>query len=377
MAMAVGKAAVFVGIQQPLEIRTYPILAPRPGEVRLSLVSSGICGTDIHILNGRIPVPAPLILGHEFVGRVEAWGGRRPPRDGLGRALKKGDLAVACVAIPCGRCFNCRRGETASCLNFGVTYVKDPSQPPHFYGGYAEILYSPAANLVRVPRKVDARAAAAFPCAGPTIIRACHYGGGLEEGEIVVVQGTGPVGLFAIAWAAVAGCTVVAIGSGQSPFRLRMARAFGAQLVLDYRTTTIEDRLSAVRALAKRRRRGDGADVVIEASGSPAAVPEGLELLRTRGRYLIPGQYSSSGPVTLHPEKITFRALRLIGSGQYTLTDLDHYLNFLARNPRLQTLFAKCLSAAFPVTEANAAVAAAEAGREGKVVLIPTTESCS
>ncbi len=374
MANRMGIAAVFRGPQQPLDIRSYPILEPSPGEVRLSMVVSGICGTDIHILKGRIPVPAPLIIGHEFVGRVEAWGGRRPPCDGLRRTIRKGDLAVACVAIPCGRCFNCVRGETASCLRFGVTYVKNPDFPPHFFGGYAEHLFSPAANLVKVPRGVSALAAAAFPCAGPTIIRACAYGGGLDRGELVVVQGTGPVGLFAIAWAAAAGCTVAAIGSGQSPVRLRLARDFGARLVLDYRATSVEERVSAIRSLAKRVRRGDGADVVIEASGSPAAVPEGLELLRTRGRYFIPGQYSASGPISIQPEKITFRALRLIGSGQYTLRDVDAYLRFLARRTGLQQRFAGCLSAYFRVSDANEAVASAESGREGKVVF-STSES--
>jgi 5-exo-hydroxycamphor dehydrogenase len=358
-----GLAAVYRSMGAPLETKRYPVTQPVRGQALLSLEASGICGTDLHILRGRLKFPGPLILGHEFIGRVEALNGV-DPHDGLGHRLKVGDVAVACVAVPCESCFSCRHGETASCLKFGVTYLKDPDASPHFHGGYAEFLYSPLSNLVRIPPGVSVMAAAAFPCAGPTIIRACAYAGGLEKGELVVVQGTGPVGLFAIAWAATAGCTVVAIGSGTSPHRTQRAKALGARQVLDYRTTTVEQRAAAVKALARKLKRGDGADVVIETSGAPSAVPEGLGLLRTRGRYLIPGQYSTSGAVTIQPELITFRALRLIGSGQYTLADVGAYLHFLRKRTDLQRKFEACITHRFTVDRAVAAIAAVEAGEE-------------
>jgi threonine dehydrogenase-like Zn-dependent dehydrogenase len=352
-----------------LEIKSYPVTAPAKGQALLSLEASGICGTDLHILKGRLGIPGPLILGHEFIGRIEALNGTAP-RDGLGRRLKKGDAVAACVAVPCGRCFSCQRGETASCMQFGVTYLKDPDTAPHFHGGYAEYLYSPLANLVKIPAGVSVNAAAAYPCAGPTIIRACAYGGGLEKGELVVVQGTGPVGLFAIAWAAAAGCVVAAIGSGSSPHRLKLAKSFGAKVVLDYRAQPAAERAAAIQALACKLGRGDGADVVIEASGAPAAVPEGLGLLRTRGRYLIPGQYSASGAITIQPESITFRALRLIGSGQYTLADLGAYFDFLKKRPSLQRKFAASITHRFTVDQAEAALAAVDAGKPGKAVFV-------
>jgi threonine dehydrogenase-like Zn-dependent dehydrogenase len=370
MSERTGRAAVYQGAGKPLVIREYPVSLPGAGEALLSLEASGICGTDLHILKGRLGIPGPLILGHEFLGRVEAIGSAGAAKDGLGRRLKKGDAAIACVAVPCGTCFSCARGETASCLNFGVTYLKDPGVKPHFFGGYADYLYMPLKNLVRIPDGVSVKAAAAYPCAGPTIIRACAYAGGLEKGELVVVQGTGPVGLFAIAWAAKAGCTVAAIGSGSSPHRLKLARTFGAKRVLDYRAMPAAERATAIKSLAKKLGRGDGADVVIEASGAPSAVPEGIALLRTRGRYLIPGQYSASGSVTIQPEMITFRALRLIGSGQYTLADLSTYLDFLKKNPDLQRKFAASITHTFTVDQAEEAMATVDAGQAGKAVFV-------
>jgi threonine dehydrogenase-like Zn-dependent dehydrogenase len=364
-----GMAAVWRGPGKKLELRSYPVLAPRAGEARLSLVRSGICGTDVHIHTGRLALPgARLILGHEFIGRVDALG-RGATRDGLGSPLRQGDLAVACVAKPCGRCFNCRRGE-AACLNFGITYLRDPEEPPHFFGGFAEHLHSPAQNLVRVPRGLSPDAVAAFPCGGPTAIRTFASAGDLRRGELVVVQGTGPVGLFAVAWAVRAGCTVVAIGSGKSPKRLRLARRLGARLVLDYRRTDPAGRLKAVRDLAARLHRGDGADVVFEASGAPSAIPEGLDLVRTQGRYVVPGQYSSSGGVDIQPQLITFKAIRIVGSGPYKLVDVGTYLRFLARTRFLQRVFASCITHRYPVREANAALADAANGLAVKVVLV-------
>lgn len=364
-------AAVFLPAGRRLETRGYPVLPPGPGQVLLRLQRSGICGTDVHILAGRLTLSGKeLILGHEFIGSVEMLG-TPGLRDGLGRRLRRGDLAIACVAQPCGRCFNCRRGETASCLEFGVTYLRDPGEAPHFHGGFAEVLHCPAQNLVRLPPGVDLDAAAAFPCAGPTALRAFDFAGGLAKGELVVVQGTGPMGLFAVAWAARAGCTVAVIGSGSNPARLRLARRLGAKPVFDFRRTDPAERLKAVRALAAKLGRGDGADVVFEASGAPSAIPEGLDLVRTLGRYIVPGQYSSSGGVEIQPQLITFKAIKIIGSGQYKLDDVAAYLRFLSKHHELQKVFAACVTHRHPVEEAGAALAAAAEGRAIKAVLVP------
>lgn len=361
-----GFTAVYLKAGDPLVTRQYPLLPPSVGVARLRLVNSGICGTDLHILHGRLAFAGPMILGHEFIGRVDALGSV-PALDGMGRPLNEGDAAIACVAIPCGNCMSCRREEQASCMNFGVTYVQDPDIAPHFFGGYGDYLFSPLNNLLAIPAGISLDAVSAFPCAGPTIIRACSYGGELEPGELVVVQGTGALGLFAIAWAVAAGCVVLAIGSS-SAHRTKLAKDFGARMVLDYRSIPVTERAKIIKALANELGRGDGADVVIEASGVPTAIPEGIDLLRTRGRYLIPGQYSASGEIAINPELITFRALRLIGSGQYTLADVATYLDFLAGNSELQAKFAATITHRFSIEQANAAMEMADSGEAGRIV---------
>jgi L-iditol 2-dehydrogenase len=362
-----ASAAVYAQVGQPLEIRSYPITAPKGDRVLLRLRLSGICGTDSHIIEARLPVPPPLIPGHEFIGTVEQLGARAK-RDGLGQPIQIGDTVIACVASPCGACFNCRQGETANCLHFGVTNLRDPKEPPHLFGGFAEMLYQPAATLVHVPRGLPLDAVAAFPCAGPTAIHGFGRAGGLTKGELVIVQGTGPVGLFAIAWARAAGCRVAAIGSIANPQRVALAHRLGAERVWDYRAGTAADRLAEVKRWVARYKRGDGADVVFEASGAPSAIPEGLGLVRTLGRYIVPGQYSGSGSVAINPETITFKALTIVGSSQYTLADIKAYLAFLKKNPRLHRPFAACITHRYAVADAVRACADASAGRAVKAV---------
>lgn len=366
---AAAQAAVFTGPNQPLAIRAYPVTPPRGNYVLLGLLRSGICGTDVHIAEGRLAIPAPFIPGHEFVGTVRALG-PRAKTDALGQPLREGDTVMACVAKPCGHCFNCAQDETASCLAFGVTYLKDPDHSPHFFGGYGEVLYHPAAGLLRVPQGLDLDAVSAFPCAGPTVIRAMDFAGQLAKGELVVVQGAGPVGLFAVAWAAKAGCTVVSIASGSNPRRMALARKLGAQVVLDYRKTTVDERRARVLKIAAKLKRGDGADVVVEASGVPSAIPEGLGLVRTLGRYLVPGQYSASGGVEIQPQLITFKAIKIVGSGQYKVSDLRTYLRFLRKYPDIQRAFAQCITHRYRIADANVALTDAAAGRSVKGVFV-------
>ncbi len=363
-----GLAAVFNSESRTFRLAEYPVAAPRKGEALLKLLRSGICGTDLHICGGKLAMPpGDHIIGHEFIGTVCSLGAGATT-DGLGQAIAEDDVAIACVAIPCGQCFNCRNDETASCMNFGVTYVQNPEQAPHFFGGFAEYLHSPAANLVRVPPGLDPDAVAAAPCGGPTVIRAFAYGGGVIPGELAVVQGTGALGMFAIAWAAAHGAHVVAVGNGQLEVRRQLAMQLGAQKLLCIHSTTPQERLERLQELATERCSGNGVDMVIETSGAPDAVPEGIGWLRTRGRYLIPGQYSFSGAATIEPQLITFKALRIFGSGQYTLGDIGSYLEFLRAHPTVAATLSRCVTHSYAVRDISAAVEDVRAGRVIKAV---------
>jgi len=363
------KAAIFVGPGKPFEIRDYPPPAAQPGKAVVRLVASGLCGTDLHIWEGAIAMPAPIILGHEFLGYVQDLG-TGEHQDCRGQAVRPGDLVAVNVIAPCGECLLCRTGGDASCLRLGesLTYVRSVETPPHFHGGFAEVTVAPIAYLHRLPEGLPAMVAASCLCAGPTVIRGLRYAGGIIPGEHVVVQGSGPVGLFAALYAAQMGAgTVTLIGSGTLPLRLEVARELGAGLVLDIRATTREQRRQAVLEATG----GQGADLAIEASGNPEAVAEGLPLLRPRGRYVWAGQYSDRGEIALPPHLVTFNALQIMGSAQFTAQDRADYFDFLLRTPAAWNALTRAVTDRVPVSAVNEAFARARAGLSLKTVFVP------
>ena len=158
-----AKAAIFKGAKNPFEIREYAVTPPDEGMAELKLTASGICGTDVHFYNGKLPLEPPKVLGHEFVGKIE----KISDADSKKYNLSVGDSVISDIAVPCGKCKLCKNGDDANCVNMGVTNSGNPDVKPHFYGGFAEVSYAPAANLVKIPKDVDTLAACVFACPGP------------------------------------------------------------------------------------------------------------------------------------------------------------------------------------------------------------------
>ena len=363
--MKTGKAAVMVGVNQPLDIREYPLTAPQKGMALLELAASGVCGTDIHILKGKIPVRTPMAIGHEFVGRVMEMDEADCNETGIFR----GDYAVVDIACPCGHCPLCEDGDDANCVHMGVTNGGDPDTAPHFHGGYGEFTYAPVHNLIRVPEGLDPKMVSVYACAGPTSLHAFSLaeqaGCGVERARVAVVQGLGPVGTFAIMYLKTLGIEhIVAVTGRDQQAKKEMALKLGATEVHSIQAEGEAAVLSRIREIS-----GIGADLVFEGSGNPAAIPQGLAMLRNRGTYLIPGQYSNSGTVAISPQLITFNALRILGSSQYSVKDVKAYLAFLQAHPELHERIS-ALATAYPVAQANQAIEDSAAGRNIKTILV-------
>ena len=363
------KAAVLLRHNAPFEVRDYPLLPLPPGMASVSLVTSGLCGTDVHIWEGAIAFQGPMILGHELIGRVTGFGdGSR--MDCTGQPLREGDVAAVNVIEPCGKCVLCREDGAASCLHLGesLTYTHSPEAPPHLYGGFAEANVSPARYLHRLPQGLPPDVAAAFLCAGPTVICGMRYAGGVRPGDQVVVQGAGPVGLFAAFFARRCGAaSVTVIASGSNQKRLELARAFSDGSVLDIRAVSVEDRRQHVLDATG----GIGADLIIEATGNPSAIPEGLGLLRPRGRYVWAGQYSDRGAVPIPTHVITFNALQLFGTAQFTVRDRQDYFQFLLEHPEDWDHARDTVTHRFRIDQVNDAFASARSGEAVKILFVP------
>lgn len=364
--MRTAKAALTQEANQPFIIKEFPVLEPEQGYARMELIASGVCGTDIHIHRGKLGITPNRIIGHEFVGRIEAISKEDSEKYGL----NEGDAVISDIAVPCGECLLCKTGDDANCVNMAVTNGGDPDVAPHFHGGYAQVSFAPVTNLIKIPESVDPVAATVFACPGPTAIHAfClaeQAGCNISSARVAVVQGLGPVGMFAVSYLAAMGIkNVLAITAFNDEKRESLAKEMGATQVLSIERLGNDGIMKIVSELSD----GLGADVVFEASGSPKAVPAGMEMLRNRGVYLVPGQYSNSGGIEIQPQLITFKALHIIGSSQYSICDVNKYVEFLAKNPELVKKI-RSLATCYKVEDVNKAFDDAKAAKNVKTLLI-------
>ena len=361
-----AKAAVFMGAHKDFEVREFDVTKCPKGYGQMELIASGICGTDLHMHNGKLAVGAPSIIGHEFVGRITDLDKSEAEK----YDLEIGDAVIADIAVPCGECILCKNGDDANCVNMKVTNGGSIDVAPYLYGGYAQINYTPLTNLIKIPKSIDPTIAATFACPGPTAIHALSLaeqsGVALSKVNVAVVQGLGPVGAFAVMFLKRMGVqTVYAITAGNNPKREELAIELGADKVFHLKKEGTE----AVTKALQSENSGLGVDLCFEASGVPQAVVQGMDILRNRGVYLIPGQYSASGGIEIQPQIITFKALHIIGSSQYSMSDVHKYLAFLEANPDLHPVIEK-LGTKYKVDKINEAILDAKSGNNIKTLLV-------
>ncbi len=361
-----AKAAVFMGPKVPFTVREFPVTEPPKGYGRCDLIASGVCGTDVHIYRGKLDSAVPAIIGHEFVGRLVAADTEEAAKYGL----SVGDAVIADIAVPCGECLLCKAGDDANCVNMGLTNDGDIEKAPHLYGGYTKVNYTPLTNLIKIPAELDPAMTAVFACPGPTVMHALALAKqaniDIAACNVAVVQGLGPVGMFAVmALKGLGVKKVYAVANRVNEKREALALSVGADRVFSLEKEGEE----AVTAALLAENNGLGVDLCLEASGAPTAVNLGLNVLRNRGVYLIPGQYSNSGGIVIQPQIICFKALQILGSSQYSMVDVRSYLQFLVEHPALHQTIAD-MATSYDVADVNLAFEDAQAGKNIKTVLI-------
>ena len=363
-----SRAAVLTAYRQTLQLSEYPVPPELgPGECLVRVEMAGICGTDVHLWLGQLPIPLPVILGHETVGRIERLGSGLN-KDWRGVPISIGDRITWASSIVCGECFYCRlKRQPTRCLSrkaYGISY--SAAEAPHLRGGYAQyILLRKGTAIFWLPDTLKTESVVGGGCA---LITAVH---GLERapvnfGDSVVIQGSGPVGLAALALARDSGAERIVV-IGAPDHRLELARHFGADEVVSIEA--VPD-VSRRRELVLDKTGGYGADLVIECAGYPATVPEGMELCRDGGTYLVLGQYADAGNIEINPHTITRKQLRIIGSWAFEPRHLHLALRFL-EDAHWGKLFASEVSHRFPLQEASEALETVRRHRSTKAVIVP------
>jgi 2-desacetyl-2-hydroxyethyl bacteriochlorophyllide A dehydrogenase len=347
----------------PFQIEEIEIPPLTAGAVLGRMVMAGVCGTDVHILHGKVPVRTPAVLGHENVARVEAIGGEEPLHDITGKSVQVGDL-ITWLPKSCMQCYNCTiLGDPAKCerrLGYGG-WVVPADQHPYLVGGFAEYVWIlPGSDIVVLPPDLDPEAVV-LGDALRIMVHGLERIGGLAYGDTVVVQGCGAVGLMGLILAKDAGAGEVIV-TGAPASRLELAKEYGADEVIDITQVPTAERIRRV----LDRTNGRGADVIFECAGVPAAVAEGLEMVRVNGKYLIAGHYGDAGTVPLNPHLINKKQITITGVWSASNRHFLRGLHLLRKIP-----LARLVTHRFPLEQINEALIAAEKQETLKAAIVP------
>ena len=363
-----AQGVVLRSFNEPLTFESAEVPDPAPGALVVKVTHSGVCGTDIHLSHGNLPIPIPVILGHEGIGEV--WKlGEGVDRDFAGAPMRIGDSVTWMSGIPCGHCHWCViEKERTLCENrkiYGINQSFDAW--PKLSGSWAEYIYlQPGSTVFRVPDGVTAEQAIALGCAGPTAVHGVIDVVRVNVGDTVIVQGAGPVGLAAAMYAQLSGAAKVICWRSRQPHRHGEGAGHRRRPFRHFRWHGTRRRQKQIMAETPS---GYGADVVLECAGVPQAVPEGWDMARKNGRCLVLGQYTDRGATPINPHVITKKQLQVYGS--WTFAE-SHYQKYLQSLPKLAERFhLERLIVTYPLSEANRAMADMAKGDVIKPVLIP------
>ena len=284
-------AIVFCGSGKPLEEKNYQLpdeIGKHEAIVEISI--STVCGSDVHTWLGHRPFPTPCIMGHEMVGKIIKLG-TKLTHDFLDNKLSVGDRITWSMTASCGDCYYCKIANLPQkCTNlFKYGHVKS-DESSHFTGGYAKFVKIVNGSFIfKIPDDLSDKEVVPLMCAGATItsgLDAVNF----SQCDYVVVQGCGALGLYACAFSKELGSkTVIAVDLDEK--RLELSKEFGA----DYTINAAENESSIINKVLEITE-GRGADVVIEVTGVPNVIKQGIKMLRVGGKYILLGaSISESG----------------------------------------------------------------------------------
>jgi S-(hydroxymethyl)glutathione dehydrogenase/alcohol dehydrogenase len=359
------KAAVFRKVHEPLTIETVELDKPRAREVLVRTVATGVCHSDLHVVDGlgRFPLDRPMVLGHEGAGIVEAVGAEVT-------AVRPGDHVVACLSGFCGNCAQCLSGHPNLCTG-GIVTRPDSDKPRlsqgkepfrQFLGvsSYAERMLLHENSVVRIDPELPLDRAALVGCGVLTGVGAALRSSGLQAGQTVAVFGCGGVGLSIVQGARIGGAREI-IGVDVFPGKLEMARRVGATHIVN---SAEDDPVKRIRALTG----GAGVDHAFEAVGTATLVRQAIESLAIRGTATIVGVLPPDAEIAfpwmaIRPE-CRIQTSRM-GSNRFR-TDIPLYLDFY-RQGRL--MLDEMVTKRGKLGDINEAFRAMKAGEVARTVL--------
>jgi putative phosphonate catabolism associated alcohol dehydrogenase len=316
-----ARAALFHGPHRPFELVTFPTAAPTGAEILVRVSCCTLCRSDLHTHAGRRKEPTPTILGHEIVGRIEAFGDSAPRTDARGRPAAIGDRVTWAIVVGCGDCFFCRDDLPQKCERLRkYGHTRATRERPDGGGLSTHITLVPGTVWYLVPETLSDTVAALATCAAATAAAVVRAAGTVSE-RTAVVFGAGVLGLTACAMLRAQGAGRVIVVDPMAECR---DRAF------DFGATDAVSNADELATLVHLTTAGRGADVLLELSGASEAVASALTHARIGGTIVLAGSVAPTAAVSLDPEAVVRRMLTIRGVHNYHPRDLEAALRFLA-----------------------------------------------
>jgi L-iditol 2-dehydrogenase len=289
-----------------LEVQEKEVPSPGKDQVKIEVKYAGICGSDIHTYEGHYNVAVPVTLGHEFSGNIVEVGENVTN-------FKKGDRVTSETTFYiCGECEYCESGDYNLCnYRKGLGTQQD--------GGFTKYLIAREESVHRIPENVDYQSAAMtepLACTHHAVEKA-----NINKGDIVIVLGPGPIGLFTAQVAKSKGAKVIITGLNNDKVRLKKAEELGIDYVVNIQEQNLEE-------LVNELTNGYGVDIVFECSGAAPATHQGLDLLRKKGQYVQVGIFPEP-KISFDMEKVIQKEIRVVGSRSQKSADWEPSLELM------------------------------------------------
>jgi S-(hydroxymethyl)glutathione dehydrogenase / alcohol dehydrogenase len=358
------KAAVMRALGAPLSIEEIRVDRPGPREVLVRTVATGVCHSDLHVLEGSLPNPLPTVLGHEPAGIVEAVGPEV-------RHVAPGDHVIGCLSAFCGSCEYCVAGRPNLCE--GEATMRSAGEPPRLakdgepiaqfvhLSAFAEQMLVHENALVRIRRDVPLDRVALIGCAVTTGLGAVFNRARVRPGATVAVIGCGGIGLSVVQGARIAGAgRIVAVDT--AAWKLELATRLGATEVVNAAEGNPVPRVTELTA--------GGVDYAFEAIGLPATVRQAVRMTRKGGTVVMIGVVPAGTSVELPGADIVLREKAVLGcmmgSNRFRV-DMPRYVE-LYRSGQLR--LDEMISARLPLERVNDAFEAMRRGTAARSVVV-------
>ena len=356
------KAAVMRAFQAPLEIEDIQIDKPGPREVLLRTAASGVCHSDLHVIEASLPVPPPLVLGHEPAGIVEQVGDQVTD-------FAPGDHVIGCLSAFCGNCEYCLTGRPNLCggeacnrpADAGPRLSKDGAPLNQFahLSSFAEQMLVHEHALVKIRDDMPLDRAALIGCGVTTGLGAALNTAKVAPGSTAVVIGCGGVGLAAIQGCRIGGAArIIAVDKEQ--WKLELAQKLGA-------TEGVLGDASSVQNVLETT--GGGADYVFECIGIKELVTQSVQMIKKGGTAVMVGVIPIGQNVELPGLDMVLSEKKLIGSmmgSNRFRVDMPRYVDFYLSG---QLKLDEMISGRMPLENVNEAFEQMRQGKAARSVL--------